>query len=86
MIKKKHIYKMDFLSPIELLFRLLDNDIERPAEFPDKTLDACSMLRIRNEIGCCQLFKRRRALVRGSNESNASFLLMPSSVSLMSLN
>jgi len=72
------------VSPIALVFLLLDNDIDRPAEFPDKTFDECSIPRILKLIGCDQLLSRRLALVLGSKDNKSNFLATPSSVSGMS--
>lgn len=79
----KHSQK-SFVSPIELEFLLLDNDIDRPAEFPDNTFDECSMPRILKLIGCDQLLRSLLALVLGSNDNKSNFLATPSFVSGMS--
>jgi hypothetical protein len=59
--------------------------MERPAEFPDKTFDACSCARILRLIGWFQLFKRRRALDRGRSASREIFRATPSFVSWISI-
>lgn len=60
---------------------MLDNDIDRPAEFPDKTFDACSLPRILRLIGWFQLLSNRLARVRGTNASNDNLRITPSRVS-----
>lgn len=51
MIKKHTKYHSTNFSPKKVACRLLDNDIDRPAEFPDNTFEACSLPRILKLMG-----------------------------------
>lgn len=73
-------------SPNDELCELLDRDIDRPAEFPERTFAAWSLPRILKLIGWFQLLRTRRARVRGKSESKESLRAIPSSSSGMSMN
>ena len=71
-------------SPNDDLCELLDNDKDRPAEFPERTFAAWSHPRILKLIGWSQLLSNRRARVFGKSDKSDNFRLTPSGVSGMS--